>query len=319
MKSKEFREQIANKFIKVLEEKPLEWKKSWFQATAERNGITLKPYRGLNVLSLGSARLNRGFEDPRWLTFKQATDAGYKIKKGAKAEQIEYSIPYDFIEHKYLTWQELKEILEIEPEFKYTLKHKMFSVFNASEIEGITPYEEWIESYKNDVKASDFVNNIANGLGIEINYGSDRAFYSPATDKITLPEKEFFDDDNAYIATALHELAHSTLATHRLDRHLDYEQEELVAEITSSFLLQEINVEPISLDNHLAYVQAWASQIKDNKKYLFDVIKMAEKASDYMIEQKNIYLKNELEPVEVNEPQKKKQIKHKDLEDDFEL
>jgi len=53
------------------------------------NPTTEKPYRGGNAIHLMSVADER-VEDPRWLTYKQATEQGWQIRKDEKGTQIEY-------------------------------------------------------------------------------------------------------------------------------------------------------------------------------------------------------------------------------------
>lgn len=64
------------------------------------NVISGKKYRGTNKFFLylqSQERLSEGeIPDPRWATFKQIQDAGWKVKKGAKGFVVELWKPYDF-------------------------------------------------------------------------------------------------------------------------------------------------------------------------------------------------------------------------------
>jgi antirestriction protein ArdC len=52
----------------------------------------------------------------------------------------------------------------------------------------------------------------------EIQHAGSKAFYSPITDRITLPPRELFASVEEYYATALHETVHSTGSGKRLAR-----------------------------------------------------------------------------------------------------
>ena len=47
-------------------------------------------YRGGNAIHLMATGLQRGYEDPRWMTYKQASDNGWQVRRGEKGTQIEY-------------------------------------------------------------------------------------------------------------------------------------------------------------------------------------------------------------------------------------
>ena len=230
-----------------------------------------------------------GFDDNRWATFKQIKDNGWKLQKGSKGYKVEYWFPLKFDSktgrRKAITWNEYAQ-LEDDEKKDCTLQCKYFTVFNASQIEGIPE----IKLVHNDISESEVVEKISKGLGVDIEHsGGDMAYYSPGKDKICLPLKETFFDDYEYNSTALHELGHSTGAEHRLNRDLsdnNYAYEELVAEITSCFMGEYISAEMTDshFENHKAYIANWASEIEDDNAYLINAIKDAEAAADYMIE-----------------------------------
>ena len=69
----------------------------------------------------------------------------------------------------------------------------------------------------------------------------DRAYYSPSKDRIVLPTPGQFKDMESFQMTALHEMAHSTGHSSRLDRGLHhpfgtcgYAREEIIAEFTAA-------------------------------------------------------------------------------------
>ena len=80
----------------------------------------------------------------------------------------------------------------------------------------------------------------------EIQHAGSKAFYSPITDRITLPPRELFASAEEYYATALHETVHSTGHQKRLAREgicevapfgsAVYSKEELCAEMGAAYL-----------------------------------------------------------------------------------
>jgi len=84
---KDFKDEIAEKFIQAMEEGAAPWQKAWSGSQYTlRNGVTGHEYRGLNVLRLC---LNT-YEDPRYCTFNQAKDKGWKIKKGSHGHIVRH-------------------------------------------------------------------------------------------------------------------------------------------------------------------------------------------------------------------------------------
>ena len=88
----DFRKRLTDRLIAFLDENDgMPWQKGW-------NAVNVRPfnpgtgvkYRGGNVLNLINGALERGSDDSRWMTLKQANAKGYSVRKGAKGELVEY-------------------------------------------------------------------------------------------------------------------------------------------------------------------------------------------------------------------------------------
>jgi len=53
--------------------------------TTPVNALTNKPYQGSNIGTLIEAMVVGGYDDPRFMTFKQALELGRVVRKGQKA------------------------------------------------------------------------------------------------------------------------------------------------------------------------------------------------------------------------------------------
>lgn len=296
--TKEFRDKIAEMFIKSLEENQLQWKKNWKALNVlPQNAVTGAAYRGANRFFLSILCEANGWQDPRFATFNQIKDKGWHLNRGSKGVKVEYWMPYDLNEEKFVSWKDVdidSKDIRIVP--------KYFTVFNAKDIDGIPPLPV---PEKKDIKPDEILKTICKNMNIEIlNDGKDRAFYRPSEDKVHLPEPGYFESDYAYNSVAMHELAHATGAEHRLNRNIlnlfgspDYAFEELVAEISSAFMSQDLAacVEDYEMDNHKAYVQSWIAKIKEKPDILMQAIKEANKAADYLEEAAELVPKREKE------------------------
>lgn len=297
----EYRKELADAFIHVLEEKGLDWKKEWrgCGGNAPQNGITKACYRGTNAFYLSLVAMAKGYQDPRWVTMIQIMDKDGKyhpkekwhLKAGSKASYVEYWYPFDTKNKKALKWNEYREAVKNgrNPE-DFILSTRYTAVFNADNIEGMPEME--LPAENADIKPNDIINKLAFNMGVLIYFdGGDQAYYSPSKDSIHLPSIHSFESDYAFCSTALHELAHSTGHHSRLDRKQgsffgtpDYAYEELVAEITSCFMGISSGIEqtPEHVDNHKAYVQTWVNAIREKPEALVKAVKDAQSAANYM-------------------------------------
>ena len=303
--TRQFRNTIAQMFLQCIQEGAVkeDWHKGWGASfSAPVNYATGKKYKGINRLYLTLVLLKLGTMDNRFMTLSQCRKAKYKVMKGSKSFKVEYWFPYDFVNQRGLTWQEYEELLQKQEELgknpaedeviKVGLKARYFSVFHASQIEGIPEFVPDVTL--NDIHPDKIVQQIADGMKVSLKHdGNGRAYYQPATDSVHLPAINIFLSNYDYAVTALHELCHSTGHPSRLARDQTgsfgseaYAFEELVAEIGSVMMSYHLGTPQNTRDygNHKAYVQSWCNLIKSDSKHkvLFDAIKQAEKAADFM-------------------------------------
>lgn len=281
--AEETKKKIADYFIQSLRENSLQWKKNWIDASP-LNAVTGKYYRGINKFLLSMEAQKANSLDYRWATFNQIKNAGWSVRKGAKGSKIQYCQPYDFTVQKQISWEEYRA----KGHYHIGIIYKNFTVFNGQDIRGIPP----LETISKNVVTDELLHKISNSMEVTIqnNIGGD-AFYHPLTDTIHVPIPERFSSSYDYNSTVLHELSHATGSQKRLQRNLtgafgspEYAYEELVAEISSSFMgvYLEINQSKEHLQNHAAYVQHWIQEIQRKPETLLKAIQDAEEVSTYL-------------------------------------
>lgn len=264
---------VTDRIIKELEKGEIPWRKPW---TGVRTGAysrsTGKPYSLLNQLLLGKAG--------EYLSFKQVTDAGGKIKKGEKSSFVVFWKPLPVTEKN----KDGKEVKKIVPFLKY------YKVFHIDQCEGIEP--KYKEAQLKDFDPIEEAEKILAEYSLRehvpiINEKGNRAYYSPTLDEIHLPLKEQFMDSAEYYSTAFHESVHSTGHESRLNRitatahfgNEEYSKEELCAELGSAILMNEVGIEtPASFKNSTAYVQSWLNALKNDCRMIVTAAGKAEKA-----------------------------------------
>lgn len=290
-RTNEYRKVIADAFVKSLQENALEWKKGWHSTVSmPQNAISGKNYKGLNRFYLTLYSMSNNITDPRWATFKQIQDKGWRLNKGAKGMKVEYWTPYDYQNRKSLEWEEYNQLLA-DPDRKKQIGivAKYYHVFNGQDIVGIPKLQEQPE--RAEAVSDQIIDTISRNMGVEITYEGDQAYYNIQKDKIFLPPKTAFISDYEYNSTALHELSHATGAANRLNRDLQnrfgtekYAYEELVAEISSCYMGEHLKMQQTTehIENHKAYVQSWIKEISEKPSVLMRAIKDAESSANYL-------------------------------------
>lgn len=295
----------ADKMIAKLEAGTLPWVKPWDNTMPDGCRpfcpATGRHYTGSNFLVLGM----QDYEDPRWLTLKQANDLGCQIKKGQKGTVVQRGV-YDKD-----VWNEEKKVKE-----KVKLDRPFFLpyfVFNAEQISGLPAYQKPEVTWEPCTRADDLMKSY--GVPIEHRAG-DRAFYSPAADKIVMPLQQQFKSLELYYGVLCHEGIHSSGHSSRLGRDLSgsfgsksYALEELRAEMGSWMLCSELGLASPGVDeNHAAYIQSWIQALKDDPKVLFKAAADAEKAMRLLLTHDHVLFKDaQVEARKITPPEKVQQ------------
>ena len=287
---------ITDQICTLLEQGIKPWRKPWkagYDRIPFQNLVTRHVYTGSNPLWCAVSNLTTGHDSPFFITFKQATEQGWQVKKGSKSAWIRFAgIGEKEVEN------EAGELTKERIHFA-----KFSSIFSIDCIDDS-------ESHK---KIADFVQELADDtpdnpdekiLTIDqfiadtkavITYGGNRACYSPNFDRIKLPAFEKFSSARRAYATAIHELGHWTGHESRLDRegmksnsHGDeiYAFEELVAELASAFVCDKLFPEYMAedLEHHANYLGSWLTGLKHDDQAFFKAVSQAQKAANYLVE-----------------------------------
>jgi antirestriction protein ArdC len=274
-------QETANRIIEALESGVKPWVRPWDEdkcggPQAPLNPTTGAHYHGINTLILGMDARAFMTGDPRWMTYLQAQEKGFQVRKGEKSTTIFFTKPYEIDDEKA---DEGKKTLHF-------LKH--YAVFHASQIDGLPAFRSptieeapWTRADAADI--------ILKGSGAVVRTGGDRAFYSPTTDHIQLPPDNAFRGPPEQAATALHELGHWTGHSSRLNRDLTnrfgssaYAMEELRAELASAFIANELRI-PIDIPNHASYIDNWLKPLKQDKREIFRAAADAQRIANMVL------------------------------------
>ncbi|HOY40173.1 MAG TPA: zincin-like metallopeptidase domain-containing protein, partial [Bacteroidales bacterium] len=174
---------------------------------------------------------------------------------------------------------------------------KSYNVFNVACVEGL-PEEfyhmdelEQLSEIERDERAESMIREI----GAEIVFDAqNEAYYKPSEDKIYMPLPKQFVSKEAFLSVMYHEIGHWTGAAHRLNRPISnafanefYAFEELIAELSSAFMLAYLGYESRITDN-AAYIENWLSVMKNDTKFVIQAASQAQAASDYILQLANV-------------------------------
>lgn len=298
---------VTDRIIEEMNKGIIPWHKPWVFAdhaddidlrTVAINYVTRKPYSMLNQMLLG-------FRAGEYMTREKAKELGGSIKKDAESGIVVFWKQMTYVEKP-----KEGEQPETEEEGEETTQGKIhtipvlryYRVYHLDDIEGI-PSKYGTEVEKPKVQTVDPIDAAEDlmwqyvlreeKLTFQCDKPSNKAYYSPSSDTVVVPQISQYKVIEEFYSTAFHELTHSTLPVYRCNRSKenrdanfgseDYSREELVAEMGSAMLCQiaGLNCER-AFKNTVAYLQSWLSALKNDPKMIVWAASRAEKAAKYI-------------------------------------
>lgn len=286
---KPLHEEFAEKIIEDLKRGVAPWQKPWRpgELHAPLNPVSGTVYSGINRVMLSRKR----FDDPRWMTLRQANAINCRVRKGEKSQPIVY---WQFSKEEAARDDDGKPVLDVDgnqvmEKVELTRPIVRFSsVFHVSQLEGSIPPLDPSKvrlDWDPNKKAETILENSA---AVIKHNQRDRAFYNPREDEICLPPLDHFPSADGYYATALHELGHWTGHETRMGREFGpfgselYAREELRAEIASWMLGQDMGI-GYDPGQHLSYVDSWIKVLEKDPYEIVRACRDAEKIKQYVL------------------------------------
>lgn len=292
-KKVEIYERATQRVIALMEKGDVAWRRTWGVYGFAKNHKSGHIYTGINFLFLN---LLSPHPIPYYLTFKQVKEMGGKIKKGAKAEQVYFYTGY----YKDENGKNVSEADAHTAQFKDANLTpvrflKYYNVFNIEDTENI----EWerpesVDRPNNPIEECEvLIRDMPEAPTFKI-VDANRAFYSPLEDIINVPNIKQFENSEFFYRTTFHEIAHWTGHETRLNRpgiteaieqgSDRYAEEELVAELTSNYLLNIAGISNSETEKVSAgYLKSWVGRLKENPKILFKVAPKAQQATEFIL------------------------------------
>lgn len=277
---RDIQQDITNRIIAELENGTAPWVKPWRSTAGHNvaaNAVTKRPYSGVNVILLWMAMSANGWTTPRFLTFKQAKEAGGTVRGGEKGTSICF----------------MKRIVgkdKVDPEkLRQFSMLRGYTVFNIAQCDGLPEklFDTTPAKVRNPDQRDELIDAFVASTGADIRYGHGEACYRPGVDNISMPSFESFKNADTFYCTLNHELVHWTGIKSRCDRDLlnrfgdaRYAAEELVAELGTSFICAEFGIDVVS--HNASYIASWIKLLKSDNKAIFTAAAKAQEAVNFL-------------------------------------
>ena len=251
---------ITDRIIEKLEQGTIPWHKPWRSIGAPRNLVSKKPYRGVNVWLLTM----QSYTSPYWATIRQINELGGSVHKGEKATAVVFWRVYvDGVEMK--TGEPESEPVQREGQGKRRFVLRYYSCFNTEQCDlPASVTEKLALPEQHELDPIEACEKILSGMpnAPEIVHAGDKAFYSPATDRVTLPPPSLFETADEFWCTLWHETGHATGHPKRLNvaisKHRAYASRRIIhlnvtAHPTAAWTLQQLR-EAIPSDHTYRFI-----------------------------------------------------------------
>lgn len=316
----DIKKQVVDKIIEAFKNGSVPWQKRWNDVGGNimcpRNPITNTQYSGANRFILALSGHSSGL----WVTSNQLNALSEKMKANGTDETLLPKIKKDEykkasmitfvskIEGRERTVKD-KDTGEEKTERPTVLMRKVYWVYNADQIENF-PHKEFSKVQPLDFDPIERAERIADAFkatGLTIEHGGNRAFYSPLKDHVQMPPREHFKSIAGYYGTLMHELGHSTMAEHRLNRpeafpkafgDANYASEEARNELANAIWSAHVNIPWTDemLQHSATYIMGWLEDIAKDPNLFFKTCHEAEQIVEYCLTREKEYLiENNLE------------------------
>lgn len=258
---------LTSRIVEALQRGVVPWRRPWNGGASVQNGVSKRPYRGVNVFMLMACS-----NDTYFFTQKQ-------IKAlGGRFNDWKNRIPV-------VLWNWIEK--DVGGKKKMIPFARYYCVWGLSDTIGMKWKAPEVKGGI-DFKPLERCEAFINAQNAKITHVGSQACYIPATHEILLPPQATFKGIEEYYCTAFHELIHwkSKDCGVKLETGFGsepYSKEELVAELGAMFTAHFCAVDiSKTFDNSIAYLQGWLKKLENDPHLIVSAASQAQKRFDAM-------------------------------------
>jgi antirestriction protein ArdC len=228
-----------------------------------------------------------GYTSGVWGTYRQWAERGCQVRRGETATTVVFWKQVN--KHGDSGETEIDDTDRLERDERDGRPRffaRGYYVFNAAQVDGHMQRElPRLPECERIARADAFFA----ALKIPIVFEGSEACYRPYIDTIFMPPFESFVDAPSYYSCLGHEAAHGSGHPSRLNRDLtgrfgsaSYAMDEVVCELTSSFVMANLGIAHQPRQEHAAYIGSWLPVLKSDPRAIFIAAGKAQQAADWM-------------------------------------
>ena len=313
--ARQFTQQVSDQVGKQINDSQASWQKGYDKPKGADhqpfNPATMKRFKGLNAVHLRSVAQEKGYNDPRWMSFQAANRVGAKIKKGERGTRVEYlRIPpkAQSSQAKEAQGKDTPNGAAAGDKQKEqpNITHRTYVVFNAEQIERMPALEKQLAKEPQQHEICERAERMIQDSGVKLESppnGQSFSNYDKNRDTIVIPEMEEFKSPEAYYSQAVKEMAGR--AEHEQQKNHPEPQSE-AQQLTASSrhdMRREMACQTISAKLHLPkeptgerHKAQWAETLRNNPNELRYAARDADRMADKVLQHDRPQQRQQAEP-----------------------
>ena len=307
--ARQFTEQVAERVAKQVEKGEAPFQKGYDKPNPENlqpfNPATLKRFKGINAVQLQSVAQEKGYNDPRWMSFRTANRIGAKIRKGEKGTRVEYlrfpPKPQDK-QDKDAPAAGANGKEKEQPQ----ITHGTYVVFNAEQIERMPPLEQQLAKEPQQHEICERAERMIENAGVKIEQpenGASHSYYDKQKDAIVMPDMEKFKSPEAYYGQAVKEMTNRETVQRQQNRSEPQGEAQQHSSSARRDMRSEMACRTVSAKLHLPaeptgerHKAQWAQTIRSSPNELRYAARDADRIADKVLEHDRPQQRQQSEP-----------------------
>ena len=313
--ARQFTQQVSDRVGKQINDSQAPWQKGYDKPKGADhqpfNPATMKRFKGLNAVHLRSVAQEKGYNDPRWMSFQAANRVGAKIKKGERGTRVESLLIPPKAQSSQAKEAQGKDTPNgaaagDKQKEQPNITHRTYVVFNAEQIERMPALEKQLAKEPQQHEICERAERMIQDSGVKLESppsGQSFSNYDKNRDTIVIPEMEEFKSPEAYYSQAVKEMAGRAGHEQQKNRpEPQSEAQQLTADARHD-MRREMACQTISAKLHLPkeptgerHKAQWAETIRNNPNELRYAARDADRMADKVLQHDRPQQRQQAEP-----------------------
>ncbi|MDE0165211.1 MAG: ankyrin repeat domain-containing protein [Bryobacterales bacterium] len=303
--ARQFTEQVATRVAKQVEEGKAPWQKGYDKASDADlqpfNPVTGKRFKGLNAIQLKSVAQEKGYNDPRWMSFQTANRVGAKIRKGERGTRVEYLRFPPKSQDKEAPAAGANGKEKEQPK----ISHHTYVVFNAEQIERMPSLEQQLPKEPQQHEICERAERMIQDSGVKIENppdGHNYAKYDKDRDTVVIPDIEKFKSPEDYYGQAVKQMAGRAAGEQHTERPEPQSEAQQLDATARQDMRREMATDTICSKLHLPkqptgerHKAQWAQTIRNSPNELRYAARDADRMADQVLQHDRLQQRSQAE------------------------